>query len=113
MIHDFKEDLHFEETIQFGDFVRKKRRIMGLNQSDFAELMGVTQKTVSFWEKGFRTPPLDQAKYIIKSLGGEFKIINRVSLHNCKTVKRELLERFPNYPVDKLCEFDDEKKKEG
>lgn len=112
MIHDFNEDLLFDESIQFGEFVKKKRRIMGLNQTDFAELIGATQHTISVWEQGNSTPPLDHAKYIIKVLGGELKIENRVSLHNCKAIKRELLERFPNYPVSKLYEFENNEKED-
>lgn len=111
MIHNFVEDEVFTDSMNFGQFIRKKRRLMGLNQADFADILGFNQKAISYWESGKRTPNYSVATYIIKFLGGEVKIVNQKSPHECKTLTRELLDRFPSYPVERLFFGDDSKLK--
>ena len=36
--------------------IRRMREALGLNQSEFAEKLGVSQPTVSMWEIGERSP---------------------------------------------------------
>lgn len=102
MIHNFEEENVFDESMKFGEYMRKKRRLLGLNQSDFADILGHSQKTVCAWELGTRTPPFDEAMYIIRFLGGEVKIENRKSFNECKSLLQEILVRFPYYPVNKI-----------
>ena len=78
MIHKFKEDDKFSPDMSFGEFLRKKRRLLGLNQTDLADKLGVNQGTLSMWELGVTSPPIDDAAYILKRLGGELKILNVV-----------------------------------
>ena len=54
----------------FGEFLKKKRLEMGLSQTDLGKMLGVTQNTISFWERGMFSPPFDNAKYIVFRLGG-------------------------------------------
>ena len=76
MTHDFNESNDFVDSMKFGEFFRKKRRILGLNQIDFAEIFGINQETVSKWESGKSSPPIEKAMEIVKILGGYIKIIN-------------------------------------
>lgn len=42
----------------WNDLIMRYRRLNGMTQSAFAELIGVEQATVSRWERGFHTPDL-------------------------------------------------------
>ena len=59
----------------FGDFLRSKRKQMKFSQLEFADKLGIDPNTVSRWELGKSAPPIDLAKDIIISLGGELQII--------------------------------------
>jgi transcriptional regulator with XRE-family HTH domain len=80
LVHDFKEDDHFKDDISFGEFLKKKRRLMGLNQTDLANMLGVRQGTISMWELGVTSPSIDDAVYIAKRLGGEILIRNKITI---------------------------------
>lgn len=84
MIHKFNEDNNFTPDMSFGEFLRKKRRLLGLNQTDMGDKLGKDQGTISMWELGVTSPPIDEAAYILKRLGGELQIINvsEVGDHN-------------------------------
>jgi len=75
--HEYKEDDIFDRNITFGKFLKKKRRLMGYNQTDLADILGVRQNTISMWEMGITSPPIDEASYIVKRLGGEVLISNK------------------------------------
>ena len=77
MRHNYVEDKNFTPGMPFGEFIRKKRRLMGYNQTDFSEIIGVDQSTISQWELGVRSPSIENARYIISQLGGELLIMNR------------------------------------
>ena len=76
MRHNYKEDHDFTDDMPFGEFIRKKRRIMGYNQFDFAKMFNVNQGTISMWELGVTSPPIDDAKEIVQRLGGRVLIVN-------------------------------------
>lgn len=42
----------------WDDLIKRYRRLNGLTQSAFAEIIGVEQATVSRWERGFHAPDL-------------------------------------------------------
>lgn len=44
------------DQIKIGDFIAQKRKEQELTQLQFAELVGVSNKTVSKWETGLRMP---------------------------------------------------------
>ena len=81
MRHDFVEDELFTPNMTFGHFIRKKRRLIGLNQTDFAEILGVDRGTISMWELGITSPPFDKATEIINKLGGEVMIVNHRGIY--------------------------------
>lgn len=87
MIHNFEESNYFPPNIKFGQFLLKKRRLLGLNQTDFGKMLGVDQHTVSMWELGVTSPPIDKADEIIKKLGGKMSIENVRDLEPMDAIK--------------------------
>lgn len=73
MIHDFGETRNFADDMTFGETLRKARRINGLNQTDLAEMVGLNQSTISYYETGTSSPPIDYAIYILRQLGFRLK----------------------------------------
>lgn len=71
MRHNYIETDVFTEDMPFGEYIRKKRRLMGYNQIDFAELIGINQGTLSQWELGITSPPIEVAKRIVSQFGGK------------------------------------------
>lgn len=62
---------------EFGEFLRSKRKAMGLNQEEMGCLLGgYAQNTISMWELGITSPPIADAVEIIKFLGGILLIID-------------------------------------
>ncbi len=48
--------------------IKKARKDAGLTQSELATAIGVTQKEISRWETGTRTPQVDTIVNICKAL---------------------------------------------
>ena len=78
MRHNFNEDGSFVDDMPFGEYIRKKRRILGMNQTDFAKMLGVNQGTISMWELRETSPPFEDAVEIVHRLGGEVRILNQM-----------------------------------
>ena len=76
MRHKYVEDGSYMDDLPFGEYIRKKRRIIGMNQTDFAKLLGVNSNTISKWELRETSPCFDDAVEIIHRLGGEVRILN-------------------------------------
>lgn len=76
MRHKFQEDSNYTDDMPFGEFIRKKRRILGMSQKDFGQMLGVTLHTVSQWELGVTSPPIEMARNMIIRLGGHICIVN-------------------------------------
>ena len=53
----------------FGKRLKELRKKSGLNQSQLAEKIGVSLLTLFRWEKGERTPRLEDIKALAKALG--------------------------------------------
>ncbi|MBS0525772.1 MAG: helix-turn-helix transcriptional regulator [Proteobacteria bacterium] len=53
---------------EFGRALRRWRRLRGVKQSHAAELFGVTQATLSRWERGYHLPPDAAARRLAKLL---------------------------------------------
>lgn len=62
------------ESVRFGEVIRKRRHEMGMNQTEFGEIVDAKQGTVSQWELGATSPPFETAEYILKVLGFEILI---------------------------------------
>lgn len=72
LIHEFDESPVFTEGMPFGEILRKARRLNGLNQTDLGELIGLDQQTISRYENGKSSPPVDYAVTILSKLGYVF-----------------------------------------
>lgn len=77
MRYHFREDNNFTDDMPFGEYIRKKRRLMGYTQHDFGKFFGVDQGTISQWELGETSPPIEKARQIVERLGGQILIVNR------------------------------------
>lgn len=53
----------------FGNRLRDLRKKQGLNQTQLADKIGVSLLTLFRWEKGERTPRLEEIKALAKALG--------------------------------------------
>jgi len=76
MNHNWEESSEFSGNITFGEFLRKKRRLNYITQEQMADKLGVNFNTISRWEVGVTSPPIDVATEIVKRLGGEVVIMN-------------------------------------
>lgn len=74
MTHEFKESPDFTDDMAFGEVLRKIRRLKGMNQTDMGYLLGYNTNTISQWELGNTSPYIEDAREIIKRLGGCLKI---------------------------------------
>ena len=77
-----RDNFVFDPSMEFREFLRNKRKMLGMNQTQLAEKLGVNQGTISVWEMGVTSPPIDEAAYIVKRLGGEIQIINLDEVRN-------------------------------
>lgn len=94
MRHEFKEDEIFVSDMEFGEIIRKKRRLLGMNQDDFGSYIGgYHQHTISTWETGIKTPPFSEAIRIIDFLGGAFKYIDLENIENPSNRENHNLKR--------------------
>lgn len=74
MTHEYKESPDFTDDMPFGEVLRKTRRLMGMNQTDMGYLLGYNTNTISQWELGNTSPYIEDAREIIRRLGGCLKI---------------------------------------
>lgn len=77
MRHEYKESDDFKETMKFGEVIRKARRLMGMNQADFSEELGIFQRTESDYEKGKSSPPIEYARELLDKIGFDILIVRR------------------------------------
>lgn len=83
MRHEFEESKSFETDMPFSEIIRKKRRLLGMNQADFGDYIGgYHQHTISTWETGIKTPSFDEARRIIEFLGGEIRYVDHCNEEN-------------------------------
>ena len=73
MKHNFNEPLEFTEHMEFGDIIRRVRRIKGNSLMDFASEIGYNPKTLNFWELKKTAPPIDTAILLLRSMGIDTK----------------------------------------
>lgn len=65
------------EDVPAGDMIRKLRTEKGLSIEELAELSGTTPPSISRWERGLRTPSVDNYHKVMKALGAEPAIIQK------------------------------------
>ena len=76
MNRNYNETADFTEDMSFGQYIRKKRRLLGITQMEMADLLGFQIKTICCWEREKTFPTMNIAREIVELLGGEIKIAN-------------------------------------
>ena len=64
--------------------ITRYRRLNGLTQAAFGELLGVEQATVSRWERGFHAPELSMQIRLRKLIGREFVASDDIIIHRVR-----------------------------
>lgn len=77
MRHEFNETDDFKETMRYGEVMRKARRLLGMNQVDFSEYIGVNIRTQSDYETGKSSPPIEYARELLDKIGFDILIVRR------------------------------------
>jgi transcriptional regulator with XRE-family HTH domain len=52
-----------------GDYLRKRRLDLGLRQIEVAKIIGCDEMSLVAWEKGYRTPRINNMGKVVKFLG--------------------------------------------
>ena len=74
---------------KIGKFIKEKRLKKNLTQSEFANILGVTERTVSNWENGKNLPDLSLYNDICKILNiTTNELINGMDLKNNLDIKK-------------------------
>jgi transcriptional regulator with XRE-family HTH domain len=68
----------------WDDLIRRYRRVHGMTQAVFAELIGVEQATVSRWERGFHSPDLGMQRKLRDLLTGPSVASDRIIVHRVR-----------------------------
>jgi len=76
MKHNWNETADFTDDMSFGQYLRKKRRLLGISQVELADYLGFQHKTICQWEKERTFPTMNIAKEIVDFLGGDIRIVN-------------------------------------
>ena len=63
--------------IDFGSWIKEKRKLNNLNQEQLADLVKCHTTSVGRWERGEQSPPLDITERIVKAFGAEIVIRER------------------------------------
>ncbi|KAA0753102.1 XRE family transcriptional regulator [Bacillus sp. AY1-10] len=71
--------------------IKSVRQLTGLNQTDFAKLVGVSLTTVNKWERGHAQPKKENIKKIERLVGSE----------NLRVIQAKLLYDLPLLEVSK------------
>lgn len=55
--------------MKYGELIRKERKKQKKTQEELAKEIGVTARTIEFWERGERNMTLTNADKVFKALG--------------------------------------------
>lgn len=58
-----------KKDIEYGELIRRARKLNNLTQADLAERLGVSQALIAHWETGRQVPPEDRRKELERVLG--------------------------------------------
>ena len=67
----YEDEISITDDMTFGETLRAIRKSMKCSQVEFAGYLGVSQKSISAWELGTFSPPIETARYIYKRFGYE------------------------------------------
>ena len=91
------------DQIKIGEFIAQKRKEQGLTQMQFAELVGVSNKTVSKWETGSRMPDVA----IIQEVCDVLKISVNELLAGEEFAEKEFIQKTEDNIIGLVQELDE------
>ena len=91
------------DQIKIGEFIAKKRKEQDLTQLRFAELIGVSNKTVSKWETGSRMPDVA----IIQKVCDVLKISVNELLAGEEFTEKEFIQKTEDNVIGLVQELDE------
>ena len=65
------------ENIDFGKWLRAKRREHHLSQTALANKLFLYQNSIGYWERGDKSPRLEEVERVVKFFGAELVIKER------------------------------------
>ena len=63
-----------EKNPNFAHNLRTVRRVLGISQSEIAEIIGVDRSTYTYYETGKSEPPIHRLKRIIDLFNSKFSV---------------------------------------
>lgn len=69
--------MKIENSYQFGDEIRNRRKTLGYTQADLADVSGVGVMFVSQLERGKPTSQLEKAIHVANVVGLDLMLVNR------------------------------------
>jgi transcriptional regulator with XRE-family HTH domain len=82
-----------------GDLLRKARKKLGLNQTEVASLIGVSQPVIHCWERGKSTPTADRWDKVAAVYGVPFHKIGRAVAEDTKAKRAVAVEAGKEPPA--------------
>ena len=79
---------------ELGNKIAKKRKDLGLTQSEFADKLAVTRQTISRWEAGSVMPDIDKISDIAEILGVSCDYLLKDDVKEEKTIQARGLSRL-------------------
>ena len=77
---------------KIGKFIAEKRKEKGMTQEQFAEKLGVTNRSISRWENGKTMPDYSMFPIICETLGVEISEILEISIPEICALVEEIYE---------------------
>ena len=74
--------------INIGESIRRLRKSRGYTQVEFAKLVGVTQATVTSWERNVNEPNFDMCSRIAGALGVPVSVVYPIGDADDATVRK-------------------------
>ena len=70
-------NVKIETEVPAGEMIRRLRIEKGLSVDELAKRSGTTSPSISRWERGLRTPSVNNYQLVIEALGAELAIVQK------------------------------------
>jgi transcriptional regulator with XRE-family HTH domain len=70
-------NVKIETEVPAGEMIRRLRIEKGLSVDELAKRSGTTPPSISRWERGLRTPSVNNYQLVIEALGAELAIVQK------------------------------------
>lgn len=67
------------ENVNFGSWLQRKRKERHLSQTQLADRVYLYQNAIGYWERGEKSPRLEDVERIVKFFGAEIVIREKVN----------------------------------